>query len=249
MSYKVLTQFIFENILNVNIFKTIYFNFKMLPFEDAILLPVFIYYRTELANLKGKIKINGKVRPGMIQFNNFNKELIGTHFWRSIEIKGEVEFNGWAAFGVGSRFFVGKGAKVVFGNDVILGGRTRLICEESISFGDNIRVAFETQIMDSNFHYLRNINDGKVEKCTGAISIGSNNWIGNRTSITKGTVTPDYLIVSSNSLLNRNYKNIFEPYSVVGGMPVKLLKTGFERIFDIPTQSEYDKIFNRLYFD
>jgi len=231
--------------LNVSILKTLYFNFKCLPFSQSIKIPVIVYRKTEIVSLKGTIKIKGKVKTGMIQFNNINDEFIGSHYWRRIEIHGEVIFNGKIDFGAGSVLFVRKCGKIEFGNNIIIGGKTKILCEENIKIGNNVRIAHESQIMDTNFHYLRSINDGNVEKCTKLVIIGSNNWIGNRTSIMKGTKTPDFLVVGSNSLLNKDYTNL-KIYSIIAGVPAKLLSEGFERIFDLNEEKIYNEKFNRI---
>jgi acetyltransferase-like isoleucine patch superfamily enzyme len=101
--------------------------------------------------------------------------------------------------------------------------------------------------MDSNFHYIKNVTSGNVEKCTKSIQIGNNNWIGSRSTIMKGTKTPDYLIVGSNSLLNKNYTKSINNYSVIGGVPAKLISTGYERIFDYDKEKEYNLKFGRVY--
>ena len=63
--------------------------------------------------------------------------------------------------------------------------------------GKYARIAFDSQFMDSDFHYMLNIEDGTVKNCTSFIEIGAYNWIGNRTTVKKGTVTPDYTIVAA----------------------------------------------------
>jgi acetyltransferase-like isoleucine patch superfamily enzyme len=69
------------------------------------------------------------------------------------------------------------------------------------------------------------------------IVIGNNVWIGNRTTVTPGTIIPNYCIVSSNSLCNKDYSYI-PPDSIIGGIPAKLLKTGYRRIFSYEEQGE-----------
>lgn len=47
------------------ILHSIYFNFKFLPFNQAIKLPILVY-KPQFYSLKGKITINCKVHFGMI---------------------------------------------------------------------------------------------------------------------------------------------------------------------------------------
>lgn len=50
-----------------NIIRTLVFNFMMLPFEQAIKLPIFIYGKVRFTSLKGEIIIKNKVTTKMIK--------------------------------------------------------------------------------------------------------------------------------------------------------------------------------------
>jgi hypothetical protein len=54
----------------VNIWKTVYFNFHYFPFKTAIRMPVFIYWRSELYKMQGKIEIDGPITTGMMKFGS-----------------------------------------------------------------------------------------------------------------------------------------------------------------------------------
>ena len=57
-----------KRFLHSRMLKTIWFNFKMLPFKQAVRLPVFIFGKTEFRDLSGKIIIDcPRVWPGMIR--------------------------------------------------------------------------------------------------------------------------------------------------------------------------------------
>ena len=67
--------------------------------------------------------------------------------------------------------------------------------------------------------------------------------MGNTTFIKKGVKTPDYFIVASpNALLTKDYTSM-PPYSVVGGSPVKLLKSGIRRIYNGEIEAKLNKHF------
>ena len=84
--------------------------------------------------------------------------------------------------------------------------------------------------MDTDRHEIRDVNTGTVYPSHKPIVIGDNVWIGNNVSINKGTVIPDNTIVSSHSLCNKNYSYI-PPFSVIGGIPAKVLSTGKQRVW------------------
>lgn len=51
----------------VNLIKTIYFNFKMLPFNQAIKIPILLYGKIVFHNLSGKLTIQNDVSSKMIR--------------------------------------------------------------------------------------------------------------------------------------------------------------------------------------
>ena len=50
---------------------TLYFNFHYLPFKQAIKLPILLY-KPKLLKCKGRIRIEGEVKIGMIQLGKYN---------------------------------------------------------------------------------------------------------------------------------------------------------------------------------
>ena len=54
--------------------KSIYVNFRVLPFEQAIYLPIMVSRKTKLQSLSGKVTL-GKVKTGIIRIG-FEREQI-----------------------------------------------------------------------------------------------------------------------------------------------------------------------------
>lgn len=148
-----------------------------------------------------------------------------------IDIKGTLVLNGIVEIGNGCLLRVEENGKLIFGNKVRIGAFSKIICEESITFGNEIGVSWESQIFDTNFHYIKEVNTEKILPKTAPVIIGSYNWFGNRANIMKGTITPDNTIIASNSLLNKNYTNT-PPYSVLAGTPAKFIRSGVKRMFE-----------------
>ena len=217
----------------IGFIKTIYVNLKLLPFRQAIKFPIVVTKKTTFGSLSGKLIIKGHCRFGMIRFGIFHSDL---RSWKEnrtyLNIQGDLIARGWMQFGVGCKINIDKGAVLEIGDNVCIGSSSWIVCREHIKIGSNLRCAWDVQIMDTNFHYLKNIETGKVEKDMKPIIIGNNNWIGNRSSVMQGTKTPDFFIVASNSICNKDYTSLIPEYSVVGGSPAKLLKTGVCMVLD-----------------
>ena len=139
-----------------------------------------------------------------------------------------------------------KGGEVSIGDDVIIASQTKLLCENSIVIKDVVRIIHECQVMDSNFHYIYDIENDKVEPCNGKVEIGTNNWIANRCTIQKGTTTPDFCIVASNSILSKDYKSELPQNCLIGGAPARIIKSGLRRIFDFEEEEKWNKTYNRI---
>lgn len=148
-----------------------------------------------------------------------------------VDIEGTVVFNGVAELGCGSLLRIYKDGKITFGNRVRIGAYTKIICQESITFGNEIDISWESQVFDTNFHYMQDTINGEKSTLTLPIVIGSYNWFGNRVNIMRGTVTPDYTIVASNSMTNKDYSNL-PPNSMLAGTPAKLVKSNVKRMFE-----------------
>ena len=97
--------------------------------------------------------------------------------------------------------------------------------------------------MDSDDHYTVDIANRQVSYNKKEIIIGKYNWIASHSYIKKGTKTPDYLIVASaNALLTKDYTSL-PPFSVIGGSPAKLLKSGVRRIYNSNMEQKVNQFF------
>lgn len=217
--------------LRLGILKTIFLNFYMLPFKQAIHLPIILTRKVHFYDLSGEIIINGPVSFAMIRFGYFGEDTnVAKDFNTLLKIRGNLIFQGEAHFGIGVTIRVESGATLQIGNNVRISNLTKIICYEKIEIGNNCRIAWDCQIIDTNFHFIKNTITGEVPEIHKPVKIGMNNWIGNRTTILKGTETPDFCIVSSNSLCNKAYS--FPTHSLIGGIPARLLKSNVYRLLD-----------------
>lgn len=217
---------------SINWVNTLYFNFKMLPFSIAKKLPVVFYGKVKFTSLKGSVIINAPIKFGMVGFG-VNLEIIKRNFKKAeLRIDGSFYINGSFSTGNDYVICITKDASLEIGEGTYLGSATKIIVTKKISIGKFFRFGYESQISDSNYHYILDSETKKVQRLEKEVIIGDYCWIGNRTSIMRGTVTPQKLIVASNSLLNRDYTLDVKENSVLGGIPAKLIKIGVSRVFD-----------------
>lgn len=233
---------IFISIKTKRVLYTIYFNYKYLPFYQAKFLPI-IFYRHAYASISndGKIiltdemvKNKNKVHIGLSSMD-FEYQCEKTHINIS---SGTLNVNGKLEFRRGC--IVDIRGQMDCGNDVLFGPRCRIRVHNHVSLRNVIRIAHETQLFDSNFHFSERVDAPGYYPISKPIIIGSNCWIGNRCTISPGVILPNYTIVTSNSLVNKDFSSLAN-YSTIGGIPAKLLREGYTRVWDTNIELEYQK--------
>jgi len=232
-------------ILSVNWIKTLYFNFKMLSFKEAFKLPVFIYGPLTFSGLRrGKLIIDAPIKINMIQLG-VNLEIIKTNAKTAqLTILGNLTFKGNFQTGLDYKIIILPDANLEIGEHSYFGAYTKVIVSGDVHLGKHTRLGFESQIIDTNFHYMLNTETRQIERLAmEPIYIDDYCWIGNRCTIMKGTKTPKYLSVASNSLLNKDYTQSIPYYSIIGGLPAKLLRKNIVRIFEPELEVEIHKYF------
>lgn len=222
-----------KKILSHNWFAIFYFNLKMLPLKQAIKFPFDFYYKVRFENLSGKVILNSSsIQRGMIKLGGRGSEMYArSPVILDLKKNSKIIFNGASEFGAGVLLRAENNATISFGNNVRIGALSKIFCEERIVFGNEIDFSWECQIFDTNFHDIKNMITEEVPLKTKTILIGSYNWFGNRVNVMKGTITPDNMVIASNSLCNKDYSDI-PPNSLLAGIPAKFIKTGIKRIFE-----------------
>lgn len=228
-------------------FKTLYINFRTLPFSQAIRLPIYIYGHVKFYCLSGKIVIFGPISRGMIKFGyqqgSFSEPTRSAMIL--LDQGTELIFNGPCMFDfdyavrLTGKSNVNIGAHVVFGHDV------KIYSEESITIGDYCRVAFGSCFIDTNYHYSIELSNGAVRKKSAPIEIGRYNWIGNTSTIMKGTRTPEGTIIASKGFLNKNYVKLGEGGTniVLAGSPANIVQKGYARILCLEMEKNINEWF------
>lgn len=213
-----------------NPFLTLWLNFRSFPLRQACHLPIFVYGRPRIYGLSGSMQIVGRVSTGMIKFNQTKPAAPSNMDVQSeIQNRGKILFHGKGFIGTGNKINVAPSAVLELGENFKITDMCNVGCFSRILIGAQSRVTHRCQILDANYHYVANFKKGVVPHWTHPIKIGKGCWICNTTTITGGTILPDFTIVASNSLVGKNYSDIPES-SMIGGIPAKLIAIGFRRV-------------------
>lgn len=146
-----------------------------------------------------------------------------------INNQGKIIFHGSGLIGTGNKICVGPFGTLEIGALFKITDMCNVGCLNKIFIGTQTWIVQRCQLFDSNYHYVANMNDSTIPTDSAEIYIGRNCWICNTTTVTGGAYLPDFTIVGSNSLVNKNFSEIPER-SLIGGVPAKYISTGFLRV-------------------
>lgn len=228
----------------LNILKTIYFNFKMLPFKQAVKFPFFLYGKIILLDLSGRVSIESEIRTGMIRIGYKWIDMWPTSFLPTqIYISGEIIFQGSCIVSGGANLSVHSNRGSLFiGKNVLIGGGSIVKCLKRIEIGEDSRITGNCVVMDCNMHFIKNIDTGTVANYMAPIKIGKRCWITPGSNVLKGAVIPDYSITSRNAYLSKDYSEFGTNLFLVGS-PAKPSSSRVQRIVTIDKQNEIAEYF------
>jgi acetyltransferase-like isoleucine patch superfamily enzyme len=123
-------------------------------------------------------------------------------------------------------YFTVRGEGILtIGNNVGM-SNTAIVCEKSISIGDNVRIGANVVIYDTNFHSLDVIKrtsdpEDKSDIVRKAIKIEDGAFIGSHVTILKGVVIGRNSIVGSASVVTKS----IPPNEIWAGNPARFVKS------------------------
>src|SRR5690554_8173775 len=144
-------------------------------------------------------------------------------FYRSLGVKGKGYriSNNVDVIGEFSNLFLGDQAEINSG--------CFLLAKESITIGENSTLAYQTTILTSaNPNGPHNKLMKLYPKMNAPVTIGDNSWIGARALILPGVKIGNFCVVAAGSVVTKDVPD----YSVVGGVPAKVIKMLEPKTFD-----------------
>lgn len=109
-------------------------------------------------------------------------------------------------------------ASIKIGDFVSIGERTEIRCTKEIVIGDHSLIAWDVEIMDTDFHKI----DNKI--ICKPVHIGANVWIGCRSIILKGVTIGEGSVIAAGSVITKDVP----PYCLVAGNPAKIIRTNIQ---------------------
>ena len=198
--------------------KTLLFNFRYFPPGIAIRFPVVVRHTVHLKALGGTVELAGDWRPGGIKLGFGNEGAFDRAHERTVwNVHGAVTIGQDVSVIHGARISVGERGRLVIGARVLLNAGATLMCNRRIAIGSGTRLAWDTLVMDSDFHELLD-EDGRRTNPDAAVTIGEGVWIGARAILLKGSVIADGCVVGAGSLVVGRHA---EPATLIAGNPAR----------------------------
>lgn len=222
----------------IQIFKTLYANFRLLPISQAYRFPIIIYQGVCIRTLWGRVEIIGDIRSGMLK--------IGGTSPRSREIgcftvNGVIRMEDNIRLSRGCNIEIGHGAILYLSHNLYIGENNQITCWHRICLCSHVSTSWNCEISDTDLHYCVDVASGTVSPCSKEVYIAPHSWIGNNCIVKKGTKTKEFSIFGSGSILTKDYSNQLELYPVYVGSPAKYIKSGVRRVVDDKEIDEYFK--------
>lgn len=108
--------------------------------------------------------------------------------------------------------------------DSYVNSHGKILCEDSITIGDNCAIAWNVELCDSDMHPFA-IN-GEEVPYRAPIEIGDRVWIGSNVQVKKGVTIGDGAVVASGSVVT----NDVDPGTLVAGVPAEQVCDNIERL-------------------
>ena len=205
--------------------KSFYASWRLTGFCQAFKFPVIVRYNTVFRSLTGKLESPNIGKEKAILYVGFDcGEGTADRKIRSVlQIDGTIRIEKKARFGVGTRICIEKDALWEMGS-VINSSRFNIVCHKHIKIGHKLWAAWETSIMDTDLHPIRNVETGKLSNPHREVIIGDNVWIGTKSMVLKGSVIPSGCIIGAMSVVSKKYE---KENTIIAGNPAQEIRSGY----------------------
>lgn len=134
--------------------------------------------------------------------------------------RGIVEMGQNVQIGPGCIVNVGSSAKLEIGSGTEITGDCKILVCEKIKIGENCMIAWNVQIMDTDWHTTSS-NKGE---CISQVEIGDSVWIASGVKIMKGVTIGRGAVIAAGSIV----LNDVPCNTLFGGIPGKVIRENYE---------------------
>lgn len=210
-------RILFEKFLSIP--KSLFVCYKLFGIKKAFSLPLLVCYNTRGISLKGNVKCvgGGRILIGFGNISEFDKK-----YERSIiKFNGNITFETPCKFGPGVRLISEYNSNLYIGSNFINTAGLTISNRGTIIIGKDCLVSWKTWICDTDFHKIIDMKRNNQQQPNGVIKIGNHVWICANSTILKGSIIGNDIIVASNSLV----KGLLDENNcIIAGSPAVIKK-------------------------
>lgn len=200
-----------------------YFNFRYLPFKEALYLPIKINYKVKVnIDKTSKIIINSKIkRPFKIELGFKGTGFVSQNKDQSITlIKHSILYiNDFCVIAEGLNIYCDGGTLNLKGN-IYINRNCTIQCCKNITINNHALLGWNINIRDTDGHAVKYENKVQIEKKP--IIIGVKVWVAANVTILKGSVISDGSIVATGSIVTGLVMR--EKDCLIAGIPARIKK-------------------------
>jgi len=158
--------------LIMSIPKTVWFNFRYLPYYQARHLPIFVWWRTRIIEMgKNRIKLNKYMGTAIVKIGvphrNYPADTV------VLDVRGNLVFDGKASISPGCQLNIA--GNLVIGDDFGCSSGTKIDAKVDSSIGDNCSFGHNCYLADDDGHEI--LSNGDVTNYPKGYHIGNHVWL------------------------------------------------------------------------
>lgn len=204
----------------LNFLYSLYFNFRYMPFNQAVHLPIWVTTNLRECKLhRDQIIIMPPVRCKQILIGGGKSP--GLQAYKAgilIADGGRIVFRGKAVISQGTVLRCDKQSIIEFGSNFYCNSNCYMRSTNTISFGNDCSLGWNITLNTSDGHLVW--HSGNKVQMEEPITIGDNVWITPHSSIAKGSHVPSNCIVAQGAVVTKKFT---EQNCMIGGVPARVV--------------------------
>ena len=206
------------------IIKTLWFNFRFIPFKEAIFLPVLLSSKVEVQNMRrGRIVLDGLggSKFGILRIGLQDREYCYNKP-SMLNILGILVLNGSGihSFSPGTILYVGPEATLEIGEGFTASHDLKIYCRHKITIGKDNMWSYYNVVMDNDGHYIYDREGNQIIQ-NREVAFGNHVWMGWRCLVLKGSRIADGVVIASGTTVRKELKKTNSIYGNNSAEPLK----------------------------
>lgn len=203
--------------------RSVYFNFRYLPFEIARHLPFFVHWSVKINIVNSQINFDSLPSKFIFQYGIDKSPDVPTNQESLFVLQNSV-LNLSGRYPVKIRrggAIACENARLAIGGYFFANSNLYLKCQKEIEIGNDVMLGYNVSIRDSDGHVINNVKNPSAK-----IIIGDCVWINAKCDVLKGVRLKSGTIVGYRSLVTAKLNNEHNEKDLVVGVPAKKIKSG-----------------------